>query len=59
MNWKLKLLVLQAQRPQWAIAQDLNWSESRFSRVLSGRIPLTEHDAQQLAHVLGVARSSF
>ena len=59
MNWKLKLLVMQDGRPQWEIAQELGWSESKLSRVIHERIPLGIEGTQQLAAVLHISQEDI
>jgi len=53
MNTMLKLALLTDLRPQYQIAEELGWSESRLSRVITGRVDLTEEEKEQLAKVLG------
>lgn len=54
MHAQLKLAVLLDGRPQYQLARDLGWSESRLCRVIRGVIDATPADRARIAELLGV-----
>ena len=59
MNENLKIALLRIGLPQYAIAQSLGWSESRLSRIVSGRVRPTSQEQDSVAEQLGVPRDQL
>ncbi len=59
MNENLKITLLRTGLPQYALAQSLGWSESRLSRIVSGRIQPTAQERDSIAEQLGVPRDQL
>jgi hypothetical protein len=53
-NWDLKLAVLRSGRPQYQLARELGWSESRLSRAIRGVIPISAEERVALHRTLGL-----
>jgi hypothetical protein len=53
MNTKLKLLLLELSTPQYEVARRLGLSETRFSRIVRGRVLATGEERQLIAAHLG------
>jgi transcriptional regulator with XRE-family HTH domain len=54
MDHTLKIAIIRSERKQWQIALDAGLSESRFSRIVSGRIVPSSTEKQRIAGVLGL-----
>ena len=52
MNQELKLALLRDRRPQYVVAREAAISETRLSRIVTGRIEPTEAEKSCLARVL-------
>ena len=59
MNWELKLAIIKDGRPQYAIAQQMDWSESHLSRVINGRLEISSAERSRLAEILNVPERSI
>lgn len=53
MNTKLKLLLLELSTPQYEVARRLGLSETRFSRIVRGRVVATREERKLIAVHLG------
>jgi len=52
MNTKLKLKLLELRIPQYAVARQLGQTETRFSRIVCGRIEPTPDECRSIAALL-------
>ena len=53
MNTKLKLALFECGRPAYLIAAEVGMSETRLSRVVTGRLRPTPEEARAVAEQLG------
>lgn len=56
---RLKGLIYTKGLSQWAVAQKLGWTESRLSRVVTGRQIPTDEEFTALSRVLGVSETKI
>ena len=60
MNTKLKLLLLELSIPQYEVARRLGLSETRFSRIVRGRVVATREERKLIAvHLCRSERELF
>lgn len=52
---KLKILIYQSGKSQWEICRELQWSEAKLSRFVTGRRTPSQDDLRALARVLKVS----
>lgn len=56
---KLQLALFEAGIPQWRVAASLGVTETRLSRIASGRISPTPHERERLAELLDCAEAEL
>jgi len=59
MNLALKMALISSKLPAYRVAADCGISESRLSRIATGRLEPTPEELERLARVLGVPASQL
>lgn len=56
---KLKGRIVEKYGTQMALAKEIGWSERTLSLKLTGKVPFTQNDIEDMVRVLGLCRKDI